>query len=197
MTMRKLTSLLLGMGLLALAIETGPAVGQDRLPDWMDKPLGTVGPLGKVGPLGTVGKIGTDGFGIDLPDGLRSKADTAYLVCWTWSTSKDSQWRCTRKYVENPRDAYEFATYQNERYAYQYGAAFVQPVFKSEWDSEGARQKIMSRVKSESIPAILERLASKEEGANAELAARIRKQIKFVKMDWGRQGRIDAQSSKK
>ena len=42
----------------------------------------------------------------------------------------------------------------------------------------------MERVRSEAIPAILERLAKKEDTNNPERAAKIRKQISFIKTDW-------------
>jgi protein-arginine kinase activator protein McsA len=58
------------------------------------------------------------------------------------------------------------------------------PVLKKDWDSEEARKKIMERVKSEAIPEVLERLAKQVNGNNPERAAKIRKQISFLKMDW-------------
>src|SRR5207245_138128 len=82
------------------------------LPDWFYAPLGTVGPLGKVGPLGTVGPLGKEGSEVKIPETLRDVADTAYITCWSWNIAKDSTWRCTGKYEENPRNASDFSAYQ-------------------------------------------------------------------------------------
>lgn len=165
---------------ITVAFMVTSGVEAEPLPDWFYKPMGKVGELGKVGKLE---KLRDD----RSPDDRKLQPIGA-VVCWTWSASKEPGWRCTAKYEENLGTASEFAYYMTEKYSYKYGGAVVIAVYKKDWDDPDTRKAIMERIQKEAIPAYLKELARRQESnansANKELAAAMRKQIKFVQPNW-------------
>jgi hypothetical protein len=145
--------------------------------------IGIVDPIGRVGHIGKVGPIDQVVDSKKPTDGVRSPADTGYLVCWNWNLAKETKWRCTQQLADLPK-AREFSNYQNGRY--ELGQSFFLPVYQKDWDDRSSHQRVMERVQKEAIPKAMQRVAGREDepSRNPERAALIRKQIQFVQPEW-------------